>query len=78
MWAELGINPQHKWVNRDAAPKMENGSSLMHSNSVDTDSPHGQGHKDKEDMEMDEGNEEEEDDMDSAPLDFTKPGWIQF
>ena len=57
---------------------MENGSSLMHSNSVDTDSPHGQGHKDKEDMEMDEGNEEEEDDMDSAPLDFTKPGWIQF
>ena len=58
----------------DAAPKIENGSGLMHSNSVDTDSKDG---KDKEDMEMDEGNEEEEEDeMDSAPLDFTKPGRV--
>ena len=53
-------------------PKIENGSGLMHFNSVDT----GDG-KDKEDMEMDEGNEEEdEDEMDSAPLDFTKPGRV--
>ena len=62
-------------TNLDTAPKIENGSGLMHSNSVDTDSKDG---KDKEDMEMDEGNEEEEeeDEMDSAPLDFTKPGRV--